>query len=69
MKSCEHCCDPIDTGEWYPVTAPDDRNRILSFCSQDCLDDWTELDRAADDDRNRPIGDGFSTDRRSPGDE
>lgn len=38
MKRCTRCGDRIDTAEWYPVTVGDDR--ILPFCSEDCLESW-----------------------------
>jgi len=44
MKRCENCDEVIDTGEWYPVTVPEDFDAVVPFCSEACLEEWTEQD-------------------------
>ncbi|WP_435333611.1 DUF7576 family protein [Haloarchaeobius sp. TZWWS8] len=43
--SCEVCGDPVETTEWHPAatqTGEEGSIEILSFCSEDCRDEWED---------------------------
>lgn len=44
-KTCVQCGTPIETGEWYPITADRDSEgslRLHPFCTEDCQATWLD---------------------------
>jgi len=44
-KRCDHCDNPIETSDWYPIAKErnsDDELRLYTFCSEACKRVWSE---------------------------
>jgi hypothetical protein len=44
-RRCDHCDNPIETSDWYPMAKErdsDDELRLYTFCSGACNQAWSE---------------------------